>query len=371
MYPITDSLRLAPLREAPALIEPAAAWFHTHWDVPEEAYRESMALCVRDPDCIPQWYLVLDQKDRIVAGLGIIENDFHGRKDLTPNVCAVFVEPFCRKRGVARAMLNFVRYDAGRLGLSRLYLVTDHDRFYERCGWRFLCMVACDSGEISRMYEAETLPDLPAAGSDARAEGLTERIRQYLSFVQEIEQLKNVLRCSWTSAGRRESTAEHTWHLAVLAAVVLEEFPGLDANRVLTMALLHDLGELYDGDLSAAARPDAEEKRRKEAAGMQRALAPLPERTAGRLYALWEEYEQGSTEEARLVKALDKAETILQHNQGQNPLDFDYAFNLEYGKALFQEPELLRRMRSQLDDGTRRSLERQAGLSAPFGREEE
>ncbi len=370
MHPITNSLRLVPLREVPALAGSAAAWFHAQWGVPEDAYRESMACCVRTPDRIPQWYLVLDQKDRIAAGLGLIENDFHKRQDLTPNVCAVFVEPAYRNRGIARAMLDYVRYDASSLGFRRIFLVTDHDRFYERCGWRFLCMVACDSGETSRMYEAETLPAPPAAESHATAEKLTEKVRQYVAFVQEIEHLKNVMRSSWTSAGRRESTAEHTWRLAVLAAVVLEEFPGLDAGRVLTMALVHDLGELYDGDLSAASRPDAGEKRRKEAAGMQRALAHLPERTADRLYALWEEYERGATEEARLVKALDKAETILQHNQGKNPPDFDYAFNLEYGMALFQEPELLRLLRAQLDDGTRRSLERQAGLSGLPGKGE-
>lgn len=370
MYPITDSLRLAPLREVPALLEPAAAWFHAQWGVPENAYRQSMACCVRTPERIPQWYLVLDPKDRIVAGLGLIENDFHQRKDLTPNVCAVFVEPAYRNRGIARAMLDYVRYDANLLGVRRLYLVTDHDRFYERCGWRFLCMVACDSGETSRMYEAETLSAPPAAESHAAAEELMKKVRQYLAFIQEIEPLKNVMRSSWTSDGRRESTAEHTWHLAVLSAVVLEEFPGLDAGRVLTMALVHDLGELYDGDLSAASRPDAGEKRRKEDAGMQRALAFLPEGTAGKLYALWEEYEQGTTEEARLVKALDKAVTILQHNQGRNPPDFDYAFNLEYGRALFDGPELLRHMRALLDAGTRRSLERQAGLSAPPGKGE-
>lgn len=368
MYPISDSLRLVPLREVPTLAGPAAAWFHVQWGVPEDAYRQSMARCVRTPDRIPQWYLVLDQKDRIAAGLGLIENDFHKRRDLTPNVCAVFVEPAYRNQGVARAMLDYARYDAGRLGFRRIFLVTDHDRFYERCGWRFLCMVACDGGETSRMYEAETLPVPPAGKFRAATEELTERVRQYVAFIQEIEHLKNVLRSAWTSAGRRESTAEHSWRLAVLAAVVLEEFPGLDAGRVLTMALVHDLGELYDGDLSAASRPDAGEKRRKEAAGMQKALAYLPERTADRLYTLWEEYEQGATKEARLVKALDKAETIAQHNQGKNPPDFDYGFNLEYGRALFREPELLRLLRAQLDDGTRRRLERQAGQSGPPGK---
>lgn len=93
-----------------------------------------------------------------------------------------------------------------------------------------------------------------------------ERLKNYLQFINEAEQLKNVLRTAWTSEGKQESTAEHSWRLALLAMVILEEYPRLDSLKVIKMALLHDIGEIREGDISAALRPDPGENiwRRKE-----------------------------------------------------------------------------------------------------------
>ena len=88
---------LVNLRERPQLLERAAAWFHEKWGVPLEAYRESMADCAAEKGPVPQWYLAVDG-DAVLGGLGVIENDFHHRKDLAPNVCAVCVEETCRRR---------------------------------------------------------------------------------------------------------------------------------------------------------------------------------------------------------------------------------------------------------------------------------
>lgn len=181
---------------------------------------------------------------------------------------------------------------------------------------------------------------------------------QYLRFIKELEQLKNVTRTAWTSEGHQESTAEHSWRLAVLAGVMLPEFPELDGQKVLMLALVHDIGELYEGDRSAADFPDAGEKYEEEAKGVRRAAAALEEPVRSRLIQLWEEYEAGETGEARLVKALDKAETIIQHNQGQNPSDFDYEFNLGYGKQLFGDSEILEDLRLHIDEETRESIRR-------------
>lgn len=99
-----------------------------------------------------QWYLALDG-GRIAAGMGVIENDFHDRKDLAPNVCAVFTEPDCRCMGLAGKLLAFVSDDMKSRGISTLYLVTDHDSFYERYGWEYLCPVTQDGDDKpSRMY---------------------------------------------------------------------------------------------------------------------------------------------------------------------------------------------------------------------------
>lgn len=154
-----------------------------------------------------------------------------------------------------------------------------------------------------------------------------EKLERYLQFMREAERLKNVLRSARTSTGRHESTAEHTWRLALLALVLADEKPELDLPRVLAMCLVHDLGEAYEGDIPAVAQCDPASKAAAELAAMERLTPLLPAEAAARIRTLWEEYEACATPEARWVKALDKAETILQHNQGANPADFDYEFN--------------------------------------------
>lgn len=130
----------------------AARWFHEKWGVPLEAYRESMAQNLTGEAPVPQWYLALED-GRIVGGMGVIENDFHDRKDLTPNVCAVYTESDFRRRGIAGALLRFVCRDMHEKGIDTLYLLTDHTGFYERCGWEFFCMAQGDGEESpSRMY---------------------------------------------------------------------------------------------------------------------------------------------------------------------------------------------------------------------------
>lgn len=144
--------KIVNLREHPELLDRAAAWFHAKWGVPLEAYRESMAQCVKGGSPVPQWYAAMDG-NTIVGGLGVIENDFHNRKDLTPNVCAVYVEEQYRCRGIAGALLNHVCEDMAALGVGTLYLLTDHTSFYERYGWEFFCMAQGDGeDELSRMY---------------------------------------------------------------------------------------------------------------------------------------------------------------------------------------------------------------------------
>lgn len=139
------------LRQRPELKEQAALWFHQKWGVPMTAYLECMDDYLRGQTEYG-WYLCLDGS-RIVGGLGVIANDFHNRKDLTPNICAVYTEPDCRCRGIAGRLLKLAVEDLRRSGISPVYLLTDHTDFYERYGWEFLCMVQGDGEtELSRMY---------------------------------------------------------------------------------------------------------------------------------------------------------------------------------------------------------------------------
>ncbi len=186
-----------------------------------------------------------------------------------------------------------------------------------------------------------------------------KELEKRLDFIREAEGLKSVERTATTAAGQRESTAEHSWRLALLAWSMVDLYPALDRARVLELCLVHDLGERYCGDSCASDLPDQAEKYRQERAGLLRLAGFLPSRKGRELIDLWEEYNEAETPEARLVKALDKAETILQHNQGRNPPDFDYDFNLGYGKNYFQGDPLLEELRTLLDAGTRRRMEEQ------------
>lgn len=139
------------LRDNSVYNEKAAEWFNDKWKVPVSAYLDSMEECRRLKNKVPQWYLRLDG-EKIIAGMGVIENDFHERKDLSPNVCAVYVDNDYRGQGLARKLLDYVCEDMARLGYDTLYLITTHTEFYERCGWEFYCNVKEDSGDTVRMY---------------------------------------------------------------------------------------------------------------------------------------------------------------------------------------------------------------------------
>lgn len=143
--------RYITLVEKPMIKDLAAEWFHSKWGIPKEAYMECMSAYL-NKETEYGWYLCLDG-EKIVAGLGVIENDFHNRKDLAPNVCAVYTEEEYRCKGIAGNLLNMAVADMKNKGITPIYLITNHTTFYERYGWEFLCMVQGDGElEMSRMY---------------------------------------------------------------------------------------------------------------------------------------------------------------------------------------------------------------------------
>lgn len=144
--------KIVRLTDVPGIKEQAAQWFHEKWGILLEAYMESMEDCLSGRNTVPQWYVAMEDR-RIIGGLGVIENDFHDRKDLAPNVCAVYTEEDRRGNGIAGALLNYVCADMKEKGIDTLYLITDHTSFYERYGWEFLCMVQGDGEpDLTRMY---------------------------------------------------------------------------------------------------------------------------------------------------------------------------------------------------------------------------
>lgn len=149
---IMENCKIIRLTDCPALKDRAADWFSSKWSVPLSAYQESMKEALTGHSPVPQWYLALDGGE-IIGGLGVIENDFHSRKDLAPNVCGVYVEEPYRCRGIAGKLLKAVCDDMAGQGIDTLYLLTDHTSFYERYGWEFFCPVQGDGEtKMSRMY---------------------------------------------------------------------------------------------------------------------------------------------------------------------------------------------------------------------------
>ncbi|MDN8285719.1 GNAT family N-acetyltransferase [Acinetobacter baumannii] len=149
-------MQILRLSDYPQYKEMAAQWFSEKWQIPVEAYLESIQISIDQKYAIPQWYIVLNKDKHLIAGAGVIDNDFHERKDLTPNLCALFVEENYRNQNIAKHVLDFVREDLSNQGIQTLYLITDHTEFYEKCGWRFLTSVKDEEGKMVRMYVADT-----------------------------------------------------------------------------------------------------------------------------------------------------------------------------------------------------------------------
>jgi len=183
-----------------------------------------------------------------------------------------------------------------------------------------------------------------------------ENIKGRLSFLQEAEKLKSVLRSAHTSTGRPESTAEHTWRLCLMAMIFEDELVGLDMLKILKMCVIHDLGEAIHGDIPAVEKNQHPDKSEQEKTDLLHLTRSLEDSHRVGIMALWQEYEDAASPEAKAVKALDKLETILQHNQGINPPDFDYGFNLTYGQKHTNADPLFAVMRSILDDRTRERI---------------
>lgn len=150
-------INLKKLRDNPILCEKSSNWFSQKWDIPVEAYKESIEECIGQKTQIPQWYVVVNDNGEIIAGAGVIENDFHSRKDLSPNLCALFVEEGYRNQGIAKYILDFVRKDLGDMGFNKLYLVTDYKGLYEKYGWDFITMANDDEDRPIRVYSADCL----------------------------------------------------------------------------------------------------------------------------------------------------------------------------------------------------------------------
>ena len=155
--------------------------------------------------------------------------------------------------------------------------------------------------------------------------------KEFLAFLARLEKLKCNTRHSWTSSGRHESVAEHSWRLAMLVMLLRDALPEVDMDKVLRMCLIHDVGEAVTGDIPSFQKTDSNEETERQA--IAELLSPLPDGLRGELTALFAEMDALATPEARVYKALDKLEVVVQHNEA--PLDtwlpLEYELNQTYG----------------------------------------
>ena len=173
-----------------------------------------------------------------------------------------------------------------------------------------------------------------------------------LEFLRSTEPLKDTLRRSYTTSGRVESTAEHTWRLCLMALLFEDQYPDLDILKLIKICIIHDLGETIGGDIAAVDQLPGTNKSHEERKDLETLVTPLPTPIKAKILDLWDDYDKVQSREAKLAKAFDKLETIIQHNQGKNPPDFDYVFNLSYGKQYTDFDGLTKKMRSLIDQDT-------------------
>lgn len=180
--------------------------------------------------------------------------------------------------------------------------------------------------------------------------------KELLDFLHISEKLKCNTRHSYTSNWRHESVAEHSWRLALMALLMKDQIPGVDMDKVLRMCLIHDLGEAITGDIPSFEKTDANE--RTEAKAIDGLVASLPQPLSGELAALFAEMEARETPEARVFKALDRMEAVLQHNEAplETWIPLEYELNRTYGTEDAAPYPFLKALREQMCRDTKEKI---------------
>lgn len=181
-------------------------------------------------------------------------------------------------------------------------------------------------------------------------------VRKLIEILSVAEKLKNNTRHSWTSFGRQESVAEHSWRLALMAYLVKDEFPDADINKVILMCIIHDLGEAFTGDIPSFNKTDDDELTERQK--LRLFLDSLPEPYREELSGLFEEIHAQETIEARIFRALDRMEAVIQHNEADIStwLPLEYELQLAYGEKEVEFSEYMRKLKQAANEDTIRKI---------------
>jgi len=185
-----------------------------------------------------------------------------------------------------------------------------------------------------------------------------KNLRQILKFTEAVEKLKSLMRHSWLSTGRRESVAEHSWRAALFAIVLSDEMDKkVDIGKVVMLLTIHDIAEIYTGD-PWAWRGKPKDKAQKEANAIKKLTKIIPTKQAKLITSLWKEYEAKKTPEAKFAKAIDKLETINQHNLAdlKTWTKEEYGYNLVHGSQEVKFSKTLSALKDLIDKQTRAKI---------------
>jgi putative hydrolase of HD superfamily len=179
-------------------------------------------------------------------------------------------------------------------------------------------------------------------------------IRELLDFLKVAEKLKCNTRHSYTSSGRHESVAEHSWRLALMAFLVKDEFPDINIDKVIRMCIFHDIGEAVTGDIPAFEKTQQHEE--VESNVVSKILEDLPEYYKDELNILFAEMDEQKTTEAKLYKALDKLEALIQHNETDIStwLPLEYDLQMAYGTKECSFSEYMNELRNVVREDSRK-----------------
>lgn len=171
---------------------------------------------------------------------------------------------------------------------------------------------------------------------------------ELLEFLAMAEKLKCNTRHSYTSSGRHESVAEHSFRLALMAYMVSDEVPEIDTDKVIRMCLIHDLGEAVTGDIPSFEKTDSDEAA--EDSAVSGFVNQLPEYWKKQLGEMYSEMNELKTPEAKLYKALDKLEAVIQHNEADIStwLPLEYELQLTYGTEECSFNEYINSLRDEV-----------------------
>ena len=176
--------------------------------------------------------------------------------------------------------------------------------------------------------------------------------RALIDALTVAERLKDTMRHCYTKNGRRESVAEHCWLMTLAAFLMKDEFPEADMDRVLKMCLIHDLGEAFTGDVPAFEKTASNEQEEKRL--LYGWVASLPGDIAKEMLSLYDEMEKRETLEAKIYKAVDGLEAVIQHNISDIStwLPLEYELNMTYAEDKVAFSEYLRALREEIRKDT-------------------